>query len=45
MNEKAQERITNDEYERAFHEAAVFLFELYKKYKQDKATELPDETA
>jgi len=38
MQEKP-EKITNEEYERAFHEMAVFLFELYRKDKQDKSAE------
>ncbi len=33
------EKITNEERERAFHEMAVFLFELYKKDKQKKLIE------
>lgn len=42
MGEKAQEKITNEERERAFQELAVFLFGLYKKDKQDKAAEAAD---
>ena len=33
------EKITNEERERAFHEMAVFLFELYRKDKQLKSME------
>jgi len=35
-------KITNEEVERAFREAAVFLFGLYKKYKQNKQMEQDD---
>lgn len=41
MQEKP-EKITNEERERAFHEMAVFLFELYKKDKQKKLIEEAD---
>ena len=30
-------KITNEEYEKAFHELAVFLFELYRNDKQVKS--------
>jgi hypothetical protein len=36
------EKLTNEEIERAFREAAVFLFGLYKKYKQNKQMEQDD---
>ncbi len=39
MAEKKQARVTNEEYEGAFHELAVFLFEQYKKDKQNKLAE------
>jgi len=34
-----REKITKEEFERAFKELAVFLFELYRKDKQLKAME------
>jgi len=40
--EEKRAKITKDEYERAYHEAAAFLFELYKKYKQSKLMEQED---
>jgi len=36
MAKKKQTRATNEEYERAFQELALFLFEQYKKDKQNK---------
>jgi hypothetical protein len=44
MGEKAQTKITNEEYERAFHEAAIFLFEQYKKLKQQEEMKQEDVT-
>ncbi len=39
MENNAEEKITNGDYERAFTELASFLYEQYRKQKQQQQTE------